>query len=126
MSTNKTKHAELDFEIRSSRTVIPSALEFVRTPEIARSPALDQPPWRRRIMTARRDTTPIDVICGGMYRACSTWQYEVVAHLITDFQGGHRLGLLDRSAICGTHPFRASSRHEAPLTTTQWRVVKVA
>jgi hypothetical protein len=27
-----------------------------------------------------------------MYRACSTWQYEVVAHLIERRRGGHRLG----------------------------------
>ncbi len=37
---------------------------------------------------------PLDVICGGMYRACSTWQYEVAAHLIEQYLGGQRLGYL--------------------------------
>ena len=68
---------------------------------------------------------PRDVICGGMYRACSTWQYEVVSHLITDYQGGHRLGYLTGQQYAALIHSDASSRHEAPLPTTQWRVVKV-
>ena len=35
----------------------------------------------------------MDVICCGMYRACSTWQYEVVGHLIEWRRKGLRLGL---------------------------------
>ncbi len=35
-----------------------------------------------------------DVICCGMYRACSTWQYEVVAHLLERHRDGQRLGYL--------------------------------
>src|SRR3954469_11760393 len=34
------------------------------------------------------------VICAGMYRACSTWQYEVIAHLIEKHWEGVRLGYL--------------------------------
>ncbi len=34
------------------------------------------------------------VLCVGMYRACSTWQYEVIAHLLERHQGGVRLGYL--------------------------------
>ena len=34
------------------------------------------------------------VLCVGMYRACSTWQYEVVAHLLERHGLGHRLGYL--------------------------------
>jgi hypothetical protein len=34
------------------------------------------------------------VLCVGMYRACSTWQYEVVAHLLERHRGGVRLGYL--------------------------------
>ncbi|WP_435009002.1 sulfotransferase domain-containing protein [Tundrisphaera lichenicola] len=34
------------------------------------------------------------VFCVGMYRACSTWQYEVVAHLLERHRGGRRLGYL--------------------------------
>lgn len=34
------------------------------------------------------------VICAGMYRAASTWQYEVVADLIERHRGGSRLGYM--------------------------------
>jgi hypothetical protein len=34
------------------------------------------------------------VFCVGMYRACSTWQYEVVAHLLECHRQGRRLGYL--------------------------------
>jgi hypothetical protein len=45
--------------------------------------------------TADRHAPPAaDVICCGMYRACSTWQYEVVAHLLERHRGGRRLGYL--------------------------------
>jgi len=36
----------------------------------------------------------LDVLCGGMYRACSTWQYEVAAHLVEEHGNGRRLGYL--------------------------------
>ncbi len=34
------------------------------------------------------------VLCVGMYRACSTWQYEVIAHLLERHRGAVRLGYL--------------------------------
>jgi hypothetical protein len=34
------------------------------------------------------------VICAGMYRSCSTWQYDVLAHLIERHRDGTRLGYL--------------------------------
>ena len=34
------------------------------------------------------------VLCVGMYRACSTWQYEVIAHLLERHRDGVRLGYL--------------------------------
>ena len=38
----------------------------------------------------------MDVICCGMYRACSTWQYEVVGHLLSlNGAGGERLGYVE-------------------------------
>lgn len=36
----------------------------------------------------------MDVLCVGMYRACSTWQYEVVAQLVERRRGGRRLGYM--------------------------------
>ena len=41
-----------------------------------------------------------DVICGGMYRACSTWQYEVVGHLVERHLRGQRLGYLTGAGVC--------------------------
>jgi hypothetical protein len=32
------------------------------------------------------------VLCAGMYRACSTWQYDVVAHLLEQHRDAQRLG----------------------------------
>ncbi len=36
----------------------------------------------------------MDVLCVGMYRACSTWQYDVMAHLLERHRDGQRLGYL--------------------------------
>ena len=36
----------------------------------------------------------MDVLCVGMYRACSTWQYEVAAHLVERYRTGRRLGFV--------------------------------
>ncbi len=35
------------------------------------------------------------ILCVGMYRACSTWQYEVLSHLVETRLGGARLGFMD-------------------------------
>ena len=43
-------------------------------------------------LDATRKNTVHDVICAGMYRACSTWQYEVVGHLVEQRLKGRRLG----------------------------------
>ena len=70
-------------------------------------------------------STRVDVICGGMYRACSTWQYEVAAHLIEHYLGGQRLGYLTGEQYAA----RSSRRcRRAPTTrrgkTSRWSVVK--
>src|SRR5436190_20783988 len=36
----------------------------------------------------------MDVLCVGMYRACSTWQYNVACHLIEHYRQGRRLGFI--------------------------------
>ena len=63
-----------------------------------------------------------DVICAGMYRACSTWQYEVAGHLIEHHRQGRRMGYVtgDDYRLTGTHnPNRGrSGQPEA------WRVLK--
>jgi hypothetical protein len=66
----------------------------------------------------------VDVICGGMYRACSTWQYEVVAHLIEQHLGGQRLGYLTGEQYAAEMRSDASVSVKAPRQTARWRVVK--
>jgi len=34
------------------------------------------------------------VFCVGMYRSCSTWQYQIASHLVETHLGGQRLGFL--------------------------------
>jgi Sulfotransferase domain len=68
------------------------------------------------------DTAAADVICCGMYRACSTWQYEVVAHLLERHRDGRRLGYLTGEQ------YHELVRSQAPrmeaTTKTDWRVFK--
>lgn len=60
---------------------------------------------------SRSSAKRFDVICAGMYRACSTWQYTVAAHLVERYRGGRRLGYLsgedyaarDRKGAGGPH-----------------------
>jgi hypothetical protein len=67
---------------------------------------------------------PIDVICGGMYRACSTWQYEVVAHLIEHHFGGQRLGYMTSDQYQAHLRARTSDSAHDSQPTAGWRVVK--
>lgn len=49
----------------------------------------------RTIPTPSDPSRAIEVVCCGMYRACSTWQYEVAAHLVEHKLAGHRMGYLN-------------------------------
>jgi hypothetical protein len=76
--------------------------------------------------TAGRTTAgqgPLDIICAGMYRACSTWQYEVVAHLVEHHRDGRRLGYLTPVEYA-----RRVGRDQSQLASgpehTRWCVVK--
>jgi hypothetical protein len=76
---------------------------------------------------ARRDEMgqdPIDVVCAGMYRACSTWQYEVVAHLLEHFRDGKRLGYLTCEQYAALLRADALVQPPAPHGSRCWRVVK--
>jgi hypothetical protein len=57
-----------------------------------------------------------------MYRACSTWQYEVVAHLVEHHRGGRRVGYLTPEEYAGPRERDAAS----PTDTGKegWRVLK--
>src|SRR5947209_10846769 len=60
----------------------------------------------------------MDVLCVGMYRACSTWQYEVIAHLLERHRGGERLGYVDGEQ------YAALDRRAGTGTGAGWRVLK--
>jgi hypothetical protein len=66
----------------------------------------------------------LDVICAGMYRACSTWQYEVAAHLVEEHRGGLRLGYL----ASGEYRTLLQKDHEKAKAGSaklrDWRVIK--
>jgi hypothetical protein len=66
----------------------------------------------------------LDVICGGMYRACSTWQYEVVAHLIEQHKGGQRLGYMIRDEYAALRERDAAASSDQIRTTAGYRVIK--
>ena len=107
----------------AGRLLRPNWILFGRS---RRSPA--QP---RRSDALRGDTDannaspyPRDVLCGGMYRACSTWQYEVTAHLIEHFLGGHRLGYLTGEQYAALLGSEASGAVSPPEQASRWRVVK--
>jgi hypothetical protein len=61
----------------------------------------------------------VDIVCCGMYRACSTWQYEVVAHLAERYLGGKRLGYLTAAQ------YRTVTRPELPASLGKRRSVRV-
>ncbi|HEU5117482.1 MAG TPA: sulfotransferase domain-containing protein [Isosphaeraceae bacterium] len=58
----------------------------------------------------------MDVLCVGMYRACSTWQYDVAAEIVERHRGGQRLGYLTGEE------YAALVRRE-PRSDT-WRILK--
>ena len=71
-----------------------------------------------------RRATAVDVICAGMYRACSTWQYEVVAHLLEHHRGGRRLGYLTAEQYAGTSSRRRPDDGTQLRPEPGWRVFK--
>ena len=77
---------------------------------------------RRLVFVDSRHARIHDVICGGMYRACSTWQYEVVGHLIERHLRGERLGYLTGEAYAARFaPFSRREVH-ADVERRSWRV----
>src|SRR3954453_16497913 len=56
------------------------------------------------------------VLCAGMYRACSTWQYEVIAHLLERHRDGGRLGYFPGEEF--------APRYTADRDTSGWGVLK--
>jgi hypothetical protein len=67
---------------------------------------------------------PVDVFCSGMYRACSTWQYEVAAHLIEHYVGGRRLGYLTGEQYASLTRSDASNTGTEVEQKSDWRVIK--
>ena len=78
---------------------------------------------RHRVYVDSRHARVNDVICGGMYRACSTWQYEVVGHLVERHLRGERLGYLTGEAYAA-HSRVLQARSPCRRRTAVWRVLK--
>jgi hypothetical protein len=66
----------------------------------------------------------VEVICAGMYRACSTWQYEVVAHLVERHRGGRRLGYVTPEQYAGPSGRDAAAGGPRPTDGDGWCVFK--
>ena len=77
----------------AARLLRPNWPSFLRRRHTARRFEATQH-LRRTIEPRTPSRLPLDIFCAGMYRACSTWQYEVVAHLIERAHDGRRLGYL--------------------------------
>jgi hypothetical protein len=78
----------------------------------------------RATLAASVGRRPVDVICAGMYRACSTWQYEVVAHLVERHRDGRRLGYLTPEQYAGPKGQGAADGGPRPATGDGWCVFK--
>lgn len=78
----------------------------------------------RNVLATNSGRRPVDIICAGMYRACSTWQYEVVAHLVEHHRGGRRVGYLTPEQYVG--PRGRKPTDSKPMVDAEhgWRVFK--
>ena len=112
--------SRLDLDARLLRPHGP----FIRSarPPAANAERLGQPRSETRGNPTGRE--PIDVICAGMYRACSTWQYEVVAHLIEQLRGGKRLGYLTSEQYNERSRRDALDQPPTPEGGRPWRTIK--
>jgi hypothetical protein len=59
-----------------------------------------------------------------MYRACSTWQYVVAAHLIERAHGGERLGYLTTQQYARLIRADRQNQGSGPGANRRWRVIK--
>jgi len=78
----------------------------------------------RDVLASGMAHRPVDVICAGMYRACSTWQYEVAAHLVEHHRRGSRLGYLMPGQYAGPDGRTATEGGSTSSTVPGWRVFK--
>ncbi len=100
----------------------PSFLGVVRRD--SRRPSTPAQRARKTTALPEPEQYPLDVVCAGMYRACSTWQYEVVAHLIERAYDGRRLGYLTVEQYTQLRETDAANGPSAPGSPRIWRAVK--
>jgi hypothetical protein len=79
-------------------------------------------PARRSVYLDRPSQPGRDVICAGMYRACSTWQYEVAGHLVEHHLKGQRLGYVTGESYASLGRPTAGRRSRG--YGRPWRVLK--
>lgn len=78
----------------------------------------------RNVLATNSGRRPVDIICAGMYRACSTWQYEVVAHLVERHRGGRRVGYLTPEEYAGPRDRKPADAEPKDAADGGWRVLK--
>lgn len=65
------------------------------------------------------------VICAGMLRSCSTWQYMVVSDLVEQVRKGTRHGFVDVEQYRSIKAEQQELEHISPAYRNKWRVIKV-
>ena len=116
-----------DFETRESRTTAVALSAFSREerrrgPAQARGEGSPQRSRRSFYLDRQWQQPGRDIICAGMYRACSTWQYEVVGHLVEHHLKGRRLGYVSGESY---ETLGVSGPGGCPgADATRWRVLK--
>ena len=118
--TRKTVRSRfrLDFAARLLRP----HLIFFRAARSTMTPVKAPPGPHRGRDSSDPQQSPVDIICAGMYRACSTWQYEVVAHLIEQYYDGQRLGYLTGEQYTAMR--QSDVQNQDPTARRVWRVFK--
>ncbi len=59
------------------------------------------------------------VLCVGMFRSCSTWQYDIASHLVETYHNGLRLGFLSADSLD-----QQSDLSLTGIDTAGWRTLK--
>jgi hypothetical protein len=107
----------------TARLFLPHGPLFRRARTASRPSELSKHP---AATSAPSDTAQpsLDIICAGMYRACSTWQYEVAAHLIDGARNGQRLGYLTSQQYMRLIKADVRNDGKDPEARRAWRVIK--
>ena len=65
------------------------------------------------------------IICAGMIRSCSTWQYMVLSDLVERYKHGERSGFIDGAQYATVKARDLENERGVVDSCVNWRVVKV-